>query len=99
MYHTELEKMTIAGSYSLVFDLDKGNYLSVDGDLTMNMALLITTEAGGKKHQMRAIVDNSRMRITQEMKYKELSAESDGEIEETAADSDDTAMAEGDEPA
>ncbi|MCD6282595.1 hypothetical protein J7J84_03180 [bacterium] len=86
-YTTEVEKMTIAGSYSLVFDLDKGNYLSVDGDLTMNMALLITTEAGGKKHQMRAIVDNSRMRITEETEY-EVSPPGP-EAEEPAKDIDD----------
>jgi hypothetical protein len=88
-YHTELEKMTITGSYSLVFDLDKGCYLSIDGDLKMNMALLITTKADGERHQMRAIVDNSRMRITQEMEYKESSVEAAKEIEETEANADD----------
>jgi hypothetical protein len=76
-YDTEVEKMTIAGSYSLVFDLERGNYSSVDGDLTMNMALLITTETDGEKQQMRAIVDNSRMRITEETVYDELTAEPD----------------------
>lgn len=80
-YDTEVEKMTIAGSYSLVFDLERGNYSSIDGDLTMNMALLITTTAGGERQQMRAIVDNSRMRITEEAICDE-SAE--GEIETDA---------------
>lgn len=84
-YDTEVEKMTIAGSYSLVFDLERGNYSSVDGDLTMNMALLITTEAGGEKQQMRAIVDNSRMRITVETEYEEPAVEED---ESEAAEAD-----------
>lgn len=83
-YDTEVEKMTISGSYSLVFDLDRGNYVSVDGDLTMNMALLITTEAGGEKQQMRAIVDNSRMRITAETIYDEQSAEPETEMDSEA---------------
>ena len=80
-YDTEVEKMTIAGSYSLVFNLDRGNYSSVDGDLTMNMALLITTETGGEKQQMRAIVDNSRMRITAETVYDEQPAEPETEMD------------------
>jgi len=83
-YDTEVEKMTIAGSYSLVFDLDRGNYSSVDGDLTMNMALLITTEAGGETQQMRAIVDNSRMRITAETEYDEQPVKSETEMDTEA---------------
>ncbi len=84
-YDTEVEKMTIAGSYSLVFDLERGNYSSIDGDLTMNMALLITTEADGEKQQMRAIVDNSRMRITAETMYNESSTVTEGDAEASVA--------------
>ena len=83
-YTTEVEKMTIAGSYSLVFDLERGNYSSVDGDLTMNMVLLITTEAGAGKQQMRAIVDNSRMRITAETEYDEQLVEPEAEVDTEA---------------
>jgi|GEM_PF-3078481 len=85
-YDTEVEKMTIAGSYSLVFDLDRGNYSSVDGDLTMNMALLITTETGGETQQMRAIVDNSRMRITAETIYDKAEGTINDDVESPIED-------------
>jgi len=74
-YEGTVERATVAGSYSMVFDVAAGHWRCIDSDLTANLTLRVTV--GGEEPRLLAVeLKNVHLRGTHEFSYEEPGASS-----------------------
>ncbi len=82
-YDTQVENLTVTGTYNLVFDLAQGNYRNVNGDLNVRMTLLVTTKADGQPQVTRVTLDDGRMTMDAEVLPQEKEPADELAVQET----------------
>lgn len=86
-YEGVVERATVAGSYSMVFDAAAGRWRSIDSDLTANLTLRVVV-GGAEPQELAVELKNVHLRTTMEFAY---AGETDKPPVENAAEPDSAA--------